>query len=358
MENIVFSKIVVDESGNVIQNAEGDIQCEVFNDKGDVLISYLSAECLKDFGLIGNGNCTETTNSNSRPTTLTLPNDAPLDVPSTSALILPAVDGHCTPEVSQLWKSPKCPTESDHLATSILLQLRKKYENEFNDKKTAKNILWSKIAKEMNNMGYYVGAEKNEGREKVRQKFANLQTSYQKYQEKRRRTGEGAVDKPPFYIELDEILGAKHKVCPPYILDSECATPKTTSSGLKAECTTPKRAPPSGSNNNADELSGCGPANENKPPNHTATEHISTPSHFALLKKSVRPTKEKVSDMLKEMHQENLAQRKQEFSTIVELIREEGQQRHQEVMAILEVMKQKFKSTSTSKRKRNDEDSD
>jgi hypothetical protein len=66
-------------------------------------------------------------------------------------------------------------------------------------------------------MGYSVGEG---GREKCRQKFANLQSSYLRTKEKRRRTGEEKVQDSPYFQEMDAILGDKHKTQPLLVIDS------------------------------------------------------------------------------------------------------------------------------------------
>lgn len=50
----------------------------------------------------------------------------------------------------------------------------------FRDKSTANNILWSKVANQMTNMGYCLG---DKDKNKVRQKFMNLQYTFMKYKD-------------------------------------------------------------------------------------------------------------------------------------------------------------------------------
>jgi hypothetical protein len=42
-------------------------------------------------------------------------------------------------------------------ATLLLLKLWKKYDKEFTDDHAVKNMLWAKIAQELNEQGYFVG---------------------------------------------------------------------------------------------------------------------------------------------------------------------------------------------------------
>lgn len=55
---------------------------------------------------------------------------------------------------------------------------------------------------------------------------------------------------------------------------------------------------------------------------------------------------------MKTIHNENLKQRKEEFSTLVELLREESRQRHAQVMALIN------KKHGTKRKKNTDSESD
>ncbi|KAG5863817.1 hypothetical protein JTB14_009372 [Gonioctena quinquepunctata] len=125
---------------------------------------------------------------------------------------------HQPNEKSRLWKSSECPTEDDHKAT-CLLALRRSYDAEFSDKKTHKNVIWTKIDNKMNETGFYVG-EGVDARERVRQKFSNLQSTYIKYRDSQKRTGEGKLKVPKYLDELEDILGFKHEVNPILVIDS------------------------------------------------------------------------------------------------------------------------------------------
>ncbi|KAL1488703.1 hypothetical protein ABEB36_014502 [Hypothenemus hampei] len=107
--------------------------------------------------------------------------------------------------------------------TQLFLSLRKEHNEKFNDKKTLKTTLWQKIALELNNKGYDI-PKGREGGEKCRQKFANLQ--------RRKR------DPPPFFNELQEILGDKDKVNPPYLEDS-LSEPTIESESSSSSCEIP-----------------------------------------------------------------------------------------------------------------------
>ncbi|KAL1493853.1 hypothetical protein ABEB36_009539 [Hypothenemus hampei] len=121
--------------------------------------------------------------------------------------------------------------------TQLFLSLRKEHNEKFNDKKTLKTTLWQKIALELNNKGYDI-PKGREGGEKCRQKFANLQRSYMNFVQNMKKTGSGKRDPPPFFNELQEILGDKDKVNPPYLEDS-LSEPTIESESSSSSCEIP-----------------------------------------------------------------------------------------------------------------------
>ncbi|KAL1489776.1 hypothetical protein ABEB36_013710 [Hypothenemus hampei] len=74
--------------------------------------------------------------------------------------------------------------------------------------------------------------------EKCRQKFANLQRSYMNFVQNMKKTGSGKRDHPPFFNELQEILGDKDKVNPPYLEDS-LSEPTIESESSSSSCEIP-----------------------------------------------------------------------------------------------------------------------
>lgn len=124
---------------------------------------------------------------------------------------------------SKVWTTSRTQTTRDKSATEYFIQLRKELDNKFMDKTTSKIFLWTEISLKMNEAGFFVG-EGTEGREKCRQKFVNLQSSYMKYMDRKRTTGEGKIEKPPYYDNLDEILGNKDKTQPVLLIDSTILT--------------------------------------------------------------------------------------------------------------------------------------
>ncbi|KAK9754920.1 hypothetical protein QE152_g876 [Popillia japonica] len=85
----------------------------------------------------------------------------------------------------------------------------------------------------------YVGSG-IEGREKVRQKFANLQSAFIKINDTRRKTCEGNAANSSYYEEMLDILGDTDKVNPVLMLDTSSSTKKTddeheTTTGVEEE---------------------------------------------------------------------------------------------------------------------------
>lgn len=100
--------------------------------------------------------------------------------------------------------STKRTSKSDHEAIILLLELRKKKAKQFADKTTRKAKLWADIGKEIITEGYNLGETPAE---KCRQKFTNLQKAYTKYINNQKITGSEKMEIPPFFEEMNEILG-------------------------------------------------------------------------------------------------------------------------------------------------------
>lgn len=102
-----------------------------------------------------------------------------------------------------LWTKKK-PTDRDCEATSLLLALRQKMADQFDDKKNTKAKLWQKIAGTLKENNFSLG---DKAADRCRQKFANLTKSYLSYVKQQQTTGEGKIDPPPFFDEMHSILG-------------------------------------------------------------------------------------------------------------------------------------------------------
>lgn len=75
---------------------------------------------------------------------------------------------------------------------------------QFADKAARKSKLWTEIAQNLIEKGYRLG--ENAG-EKCRQKFSNLHINYTKYILNQKATGSEKMETPPYYDEMQEILG-------------------------------------------------------------------------------------------------------------------------------------------------------
>lgn len=240
---------------------------------------------------------------------------------------------------SSLWKSAKSPTEEDHKATVALLSLRQALNNNFNDKKTHKNQLWQTIANELNRQGFFVG-EGMEAREKVHLKFTNLQSSYIKFCDLRRQTGQGKLKPPKYFDELHLILGDKHKVNPVLIFDTADHSP-STSLVDNSEGNT--------SNSNKSDVSeqfdlNCSEARFSKISTSDTSGQRNVPNvhkhRFENVKTSVKP-KSAQNTTLKELvniQRESQSIRKEEFIKMITLFQEQNNQRHDQIMALIAQM--------------------
>ncbi|KAG5869034.1 hypothetical protein JTB14_025923 [Gonioctena quinquepunctata] len=173
----------------------------------------------------------------------------------------------------------------------------------------------------MNDNGFFVG-DGIDGREKFRQKFSNLQASYIKYVDKRKQTEEGKIVKPPFYDELKDIMGDKHKIEPILVLDSlpigRAEMEKVQEEKNKSE----------------------------------DGQQPSTSNRFSEVKHSVKPNKNEILFKMYELNTENQKMNEKNFHNMMEFLNKESEQR--KIMSLIENMGNKSK-----KSKRNDnEDSD
>lgn len=129
-------------------------------------------------------------------------------------------------ENTPIWQAHKKPTLRDNEATLLMLKLRGRedYKKWFSDKKHNKTMLWTQIGEYLIENGYMISGNKSDVAEKCRQKFANLQRTYMQFVDNMKKTGTENIPKPPFFEEMDEILGKKDKVSPQYLIDSSAAS--------------------------------------------------------------------------------------------------------------------------------------
>ncbi|KAJ8915590.1 hypothetical protein NQ315_012475 [Exocentrus adspersus] len=320
---LIFKSLVTNSEGNIVENEKNEILCIVEDSLGNHRKIFLERTNLEGACLIPVSDFDTSINhiNQNHPTN-----------PTNLSNI-----NECS-----IWKTSKSQTEKDHNATLLLLKLRLEYDKEFSDKKTVKNTIWSKISTQLNNSGYFV-SEGTVGREKVRQKLSNLQTSFQKYLQKRNQTGEGFVENPQYFEELDKILGSKHKVSPPFVIDSEIYD-KIEESKIES---TPKPGTSKQSSDDAGSQAGsssCSDITNNRPNKFTST------------KKTVRPQKEKerIISVMKTMHAETIEERRREFNAVIDLMNKENNQRHEEIMAILRTLGSEQKHSTPTESSRRD----
>lgn len=199
----------------------------------------------------------------------------------------------------------------------------------FDDQKTPKNSLWQEIAKILNIEGFYVGLGLDGG-EKCRKKFANLQAAYIRYKDKKHQTGQGHVHKPPYFEEIDEILGLKDKVTPPIIIDT-LLIPE-----IEALLKTPSPQP---SHHITKKIRLEGSEDIECTPTTSFREHrkgdLDPSNKFINIKKSVRPEKNALVRELIDITKIDIEQRKTEFNRIMTHMETTAAMRHEEMMSLL-----------------------
>lgn len=186
----------------------------------------------------------------------------------------------------------------------------------------------------MSEMGFFIG-EGVIGRERCRQKFSNLQTSYIKAKQRQKKTGEGNVIFPPFYEELDELLSDNHKVNPVLVIDTYDVeknpegVPEGKSSGNNVTLTSEKKI----------EVDSSQPSTS------------SSSNRFKISERTLRPNKPNIIEAIKTINKENQEVRKNEFKSMLEAFNKESNQRHIEIMALINVMTNRSKGESKGKKR-------
>lgn len=241
--------------------------------------------------------------------------------------------GHDNPKTTLIW-SLKKPTELDIMATTVFLELRSNLNEEFMNKKTNKNQLWLQIATKLNSMGYHVG-EGVAGREKCRQKFMNLQATFFKYRDQIRQTGEGFVKKPPFYDDLEVILGNSDKASPAIIFDS--SFPPSESPILP--CSSEQSYTLEKSSSLGQPSSIKSPCSVPRSPKETRQIEKLQNNRFKV-KKSIRPRRT-VLTTVENIITEERTLRQQQFAELLEAVKQQNEQRHQQTMGMIELLKQR-----------------
>lgn len=265
------------------------------------------------------------------------------------------VPGSCSGSgESTLWRS-KHGNQIDHEATLAFLALRKEYQDKFIDKKTCKNSVWSEIRDKMNSMGYFVG-EGISGKEKVRQKFANLQAAYFRTKEKRKQTGEGKVQDSPYFEQMDAILGDQHKTEPVLLIDSLNVTVSSQLESLPfLEQKRSSLSPQPSCNKSCTSVSSNDLDDDGDV--HLNDSKSLEANRFTSNKRTVRPLtpRNKILDDLLKIQQENQRSRNEEFKTMYTMFTEQAAQRHEETMALIKSL-QGNSSRRSSKRKADSDD--
>lgn len=159
---------------------------------------------------------------------------------------------------------------------------------------------------------------------------------------RKRQTGEGKVLKPPYYDEIDAILGTKDKVNPQIIIDSiKMKQVQETSVGDKALQTRENLPSTSKIFNSPSTSNASG-----------STEGGTSYNKFENIKSSVRPSdKNKLMGELVILQKEEMEERKVEFNRMMTFLEKESAQRHEQIMSLL-------KKSDRGKKRKRESDSD
>ena len=163
--------------------------------------------------------------------------------------------------------------------------------------------MWGQIAEELMNHGLRIAKNKTDSAEKCRQKFANLQRAYIAFVDNTKKTGSEYIPKPPFFDELNEILGEKDKVVPKFLMDS-FATDNVENIPSSSSIESDRANDPL--EEHQPSTSKTGDSNKNVPPKSRPT------------KISVKPAKNIIVETLKEIE----ASQRNEINNIVQIIKQ------------------------------------
>ncbi|KAF5285931.1 hypothetical protein FQA39_LY04392 [Lamprigera yunnana] len=141
----------------------------------------------------------------------------------------------------------------------------------------------------------------------------------------------GKINNPPYFDELSDILGDKHKTNPIMIIDS--IAPTATAKGSSSS-----------------DAARSSPADAGRSYSAEKSKRL-TPNRFAQIKSSVRQNKSvAVVEALKEINKANLKQRKEEFSQMMSLIQRQSEMRLKQILTLIK--------SQDKRRKRGHSDSD
>lgn len=227
----------------------------------------------------------------------------------------------------EIWCSRK-PKPQDVKATEDLLNIinLENIQKLLLDKRTPKQKVWENIAlKLQEDHGYVVGKSLKDSGMKCHQKWRNLEKGYMIFIQNSKKTGTGKTKSPAYFELLHSILGKKHKVKPPILLDT-----------LQLDITEFDKT-----------VAVVNPENsQEKRKEESDDEDINEAgsSHFKKIKTSTKSKdlKKELIDEIRSQHQEDMAMQKKLIEVFEKSVEEQKEQRlilNNALLAIVESLK-------------------
>lgn len=228
----------------------------------------------------------------------------------------------------EIWCSKK-PRPQDLKATEDLLNIinLENIQKLLLDKRTPKQKVWENIALKLKeDHGYVVGKSLKDSGMKCHQKWRNLEKGYMIFIQNSKKTRTGKAKSPAHFELLHSILGKKHKVKPPILLDT-----------LQLDITEFNKTTVVNQENN-----------EKKRKEESDDEDINEAgcSHFKKIKTSTKPKdlKKELIDEIRLQHKEDMEMQKKLIEVFQKSVEEQKEQRlilNNVLLTIMENLKKK-----------------
>lgn len=193
--------------------------------------------------------------------------------------------------------------------TLKLLEIVGTKVHHLNDKMHTKKKIWFDIATEMQNNGYLINYNGTKAADKCHQRWRNLEKMYRGHCQYMKSTGTGKKKPPKYFDEMHDLIGEKHSSQPVNLLDSldNFSTTSDTCSSEVSEVTN--------NNENFPNTENIAPENNMSTKNASKKEkdNLKISSIFENVKKTVRPKKDNLSIVLKELHEQDIQIENQRF---------------------------------------------
>ena len=146
-----------------------------------------------------------------------LDSDVPSELNRQSETVIAAVTCEGSEEMADdtdndLWsgKRSRERKELDNRASVVLLDIIKERWEAVADKKVSRSILFTSIAGEMRARGIKISRKPEKVWGKVYDRWTNMKRSYTNFSDSLSETGKGSSAPPPFYEELQELMGIEN----------------------------------------------------------------------------------------------------------------------------------------------------